>query len=137
MPGEKAADFAKAKTRKQGWMFWGCFAGARKGPFIVWNKELKVVTTATKGHINSAKYQQFVLPKLLEFHQQIPGSLVQQDNAPCHVSESSMAWIKEYFKEGVVVKFPSKSPDLNPIENVWPWMKRWIEDNRPYAKGKG
>ena len=66
----------------------------------------------------------------------MPGSIVQQDNAPAHVSESSRAWIKEHFQEGTVIKFPPRSPDLNPIENVWPWMKRWIDDNRPGVTGK-
>jgi hypothetical protein len=138
LPGEKPEDFTKPKSRKKGWMFWGCFAGGQKGPFIVWDKELKDQYSGKggRGHINSAKYQDHVLPLLLDFHNQIPGSIVQQDNAPAHVSQSSMAWINSHFSPGTVAKFPARSPDLNPIENVWPWMKKWIEDNRPTATGK-
>ncbi|KAH8892280.1 hypothetical protein GQ53DRAFT_647445 [Thozetella sp. PMI_491] len=102
-------------------MFWGCFAGGRKGLFLIWDKELKDKAKSlskSKGHINSAKYQQFILPKLLDFHKSIPGSTVQQDNTPAHTSESSKAWIKEHFRPEVVINFPPRSPDLNPIENV-------------------
>ena len=35
--------------RKQGWMFWGCFSGGKKGPCLFWEKDW--------GTINSDSYQ--------------------------------------------------------------------------------
>ncbi|KAM7183576.1 hypothetical protein V8F33_013490 [Rhypophila sp. PSN 637] len=28
-----------------------------------------------------------------------------------------------------VLRFPAYAPDLAPIENLWPWLKAWMEDN--------
>ena len=48
--------------------------------------------------------------------------LFQQDNATCHVSKYTQQYLtKNKIK---LLNWPSESPDLNIIENVWSYMKR-------------
>lgn len=63
-----------------------------------------------------------LVPFLETFGQQKP--LFQQDNAAPHCARAT----KEFFTEQniEVMDFPSLSPDLNPIENLWAELSRHI-----------
>ena len=115
---EAIEDWALRKRRPNGWMFWGSFAGGIKGPTFVWEKEY--------GGINSDKYIQHILPLLATHFRRHPQHLFQQDNAPSHRSRKTTTALTA---AGIpILRFPAYSPDLTPIENVWPWIKNYIED---------
>ncbi len=50
-----------------------------------------------------------------------------QCNASCHKSREVM----EFFEQNdiIVADHPPQSPDLNPIENIWNYVKRKIHEN--------
>uniref|UniRef100_A0A914WZT4 Transposase Tc1-like domain-containing protein n=1 Tax=Plectus sambesii TaxID=2011161 RepID=A0A914WZT4_9BILA len=81
------------------------------------NREEKLVFI--NGHVNGAKYQELVENHLLPYGHIIGGSnwTLPQDNAPCHPSQSTVEWFQP--TNDRVLKCPSRSLNLNTIENPW------------------
>ena len=66
-PGEEwQKDCVEEKVqRKKGWMFWGSFWGAIRGPAFVWEKDF--------GTINGATYREHTVPRIVAYLEEIGG----------------------------------------------------------------
>lgn len=81
---------------------------------------------------NSSDYidllKDFVKPQL---DSELDGNYVfQQDNAAIHTSAQTLTWMDT--ANMPYMEWPSRSPDLNPIENVWSLLSSIVYDGKQY-----
>jgi len=100
-------------------MMWACFSGrsGRGGMYA-----LPQNTT-----MNGEKYKIVLEDHLIPFMKATKTPYFLQDGAPCHKSKVVMNHLKQYEKEFTIMDWPGNSPDLNPIENCWSYMKRKLK----------
>ena len=79
---------------------------------------------------NSARYIIVLEKSLFPFlnHLDTNNPIFQQDNAAIHTSKLTKNWFKT--KNIGVLDWPTKSPDLNPIENSWGILSRRVYKNK-------
>ena len=51
------------------------------------------------------------------------------DNDPKHTSKKTKAWVAEHVPN--IILWPAQSPDLNPIENLFGWVKQELLKQAP------
>jgi transposase len=100
---------------------WGCFCSQGMGAGRIF-----------LGELNSQLYRDILEHNLKPSYQRFfPRGLwrFQQDNASPHYTAEVNTWMHNH---GVhVLEFPPRSPDFNPIENIWHVLKHRVEHRNP------
>ena len=102
-------------------MLWGCFASNGTGNLH-----------RVEGIMDSVKYQDILAKNVTLSVKKLKLGhhwTFQQDNDPKHASKSTKAWLEK--KGWKLLEWPSQSPDLNPIENLWWDLKKAVAARRP------
>jgi transposase len=117
-PGEGLSEHLVEPTVKFGGgslMMWGCMLWEGVG-----------YATRIEGNMDGKLYASILedeLQQTMEYYKKTPEDVIfQQDNDSKHTSKDARNWFEDHNLK--VLIWPANSPDINPIEHLWNYLKQ-------------
>jgi transposase len=105
-------------------MFWGCVSERGTGPLITIDGTMDQI-------LYREVLEKYFIPELRAAEVLGGDWKLMQDNAPCHTARSIKTFLASERID--MVEWPPYSPDMNPIENIWAWMKTKLANDYPIS----
>jgi transposase len=112
----------EVKVIKASVMVWGCVWYSGKSELCV-----------CEENIDAGEYIKILTNYLLPCMPDSNRYKFQQDNARPHIAKKTKTWLAA-FAVSVLEDWPANSPDMNPIEHVWSWMRVYVNKEAPTDK---
>lgn len=98
-------------------------------------RRFRMLVVLPSGTIKSPNYISNCLSPLLQKLRKTKQKDVvfMQDGAKAHTAKATMKWLADH-KVEVLKGHPARSPDLNPIENLWAYLQERVSERKPTKK---
>lgn len=103
---------------------WGCFSALGVG-------DLHLIDGIMDKHQYKSILENQMLPSVRRLYRG-ENYIFQQDNDPKHTAKTTKTWMRR--NNIPLMDWPSQSPDLNPLENLWSYLDYKCKNRKPASK---